>query len=154
MPPPVDSPPITTSTPLPTPQKQFADTPTPVVATPKPAAIKPAPATLPPVAQPVHEPPPASASVATNIVVRSPIDASTAAAAAAADKLRQSAGGDLDTLAMELRGNGLDAEHRQDFVAAEYYYQQVEQLPHDHWPSDIDELLKDAHQKVVAGDSR
>lgn len=159
MPPPIDSPPITTpiSTPVATPPK------------PQPGDVPPLSYTLPPVSkptvvqqaasvvQPTNDTPPVSpspapsSSVASNIVIPGPNDASTAAAAAATQKLRQSAGGDLDTLAMELRGNGMDAEHRSDFAAAEYYYQQVEQLPHDHWPGDIEQLLKDAHQKVLDG---
>lgn len=154
MPSPVDSPPITTATPLPSAQKQSTDISTSAASTLKPAAITQAPSTPPPAVQPVHQGPPASPSLAPNMGIPSPNHASTAAAAAAADKLRQSAGGDLDTLAMELRGNGLDAEHRQDFAAAEYYYQQIEQLPRDHWPGDIEQLLKDAHQKVASGDSR
>ncbi len=154
MPPPVDSPPITTATPLATPQKQSADNSSPAASAPTPAAVTQAPSTPPAAVQPVQQQPAAPSSVAANIGVPTPNDASTAAAAATADKLRQSDGGDLDTLAMELRGNGLDAEHRQDFAAAEYYYQQVEQLPRDHWPGDIEQLLKDVHQKVVAGESR
>jgi hypothetical protein len=160
MPPPIDSPPITT--------------PAPVATSAKPGDIPPMSYTLPPVARPVHTEAPApvaqqtpppdqqpshvdaqppALTAASNAGFQSPNDASTAAAAAATQKLRQSTGGDLDTLAMELRGNGLDAEHRQDYAAAEYYYQQVEQLSRDHWPSDIDQLLKDAHQKVANGDS-
>jgi hypothetical protein len=130
---------------------------------PKPAPIQqvdqPAAPPAAPVVQTAHdvEPPhdaqPATPAPAGNIGVPVSNDAGAAAAAVNAQKLRQSAGGDLDTLAMELRGNGLDAEHRDDFAAAEYYYQQVEQLPRDHWPGDIDQLLKDAHQKVLGGDS-
>jgi hypothetical protein len=166
MPPPIDSPPITT--PLVTPKPQPGDVPAlsynlPPVPKPAPTQQVDQPAAPPaaPVVQTAHdvEPPhdsqpatPASAPAA-NIGVPVSNDAGAAAAAANAQKLRQSAGGDLDTLAMELRGNGLDAEHRDDFAAAEYYYQQVEQLPRDHWPGDIDQLLKDAHQKVLGGDT-
>ncbi|MGD0464399.1 MAG: hypothetical protein ABSB74_18095 [Tepidisphaeraceae bacterium] len=150
MPPPIDSPPITT--PVATAPKQPGDVAAlsynlPPV--PKPTAVE-QPAS---VVQPSHDSQPASPSVATNIVVPGPNDARTAAAAANSQKLRQSAAGDLDTLAMQLRGNGLDAEHREDFAAAEYYYQQVEQLPRDHWPGDIDQLLKVAHQRVIDGDA-
>jgi hypothetical protein len=85
-----------------------------------------------------------------------PVDpgASTSAAADNASKLRQSAGGDLDALAMKLRNNGLDAESRQDYAAALYYYQQVETLPSDHWPSDIDRLLKSVQKRTITGDAR
>ncbi len=149
MPPPIDSPPITAPAPKPHP----GDVPTLSYNLP-PVAKSPPPE---PAASIVHPAPDlsssSSSSTATNIVVPGPNDASTAAAAAASQKLRQSAGGDLDTLSMELRGNGLDAEHREDYAAAEYYYQQVEQLPRDHWPGDIDQLLKDAHQKVLDGES-
>jgi hypothetical protein len=162
MPAPIDSPPITTPVPTPsatTPKSQPGDIPPMSYTLPpvsKPTIAMPAATIL----QPTHHdaPPPAlapapepSAPAESSTVTPSRTDAGTAAAAAATEKLRQSAGGDLDTLAMELRSNGMDAEHRNDFAAAEYYYQQVEQLPHDHWPGDIDELLKDAHQKVVDG---
>lgn len=156
MPPPIDSPPITT--PAATAAKQPGDVPAlsynlPPVPRPAPAE-QPAPNGQPAsVVQPAHDSPSPSPSVATNIVLPGPNDADTAAAAATSQKLRQSAGGDLDTLAMQLRGNGLDAEHRADFAAAEYYYSQVEQLPHDHWPGDIDQLLKGAHEKVIGGDT-
>ncbi len=172
MPAPIDSPPITT--PEPTPLATTPPATTPQVTSPKsqPGDIPPMSYTLPPVSKPTFEQPaasviqpthhdapppalaptiPAPAPTESNTVTPSQNDAGTAAAAAAAQKLRQSAGGDLDTLAMELRSNGLDAEHRSDFAAAEYYYQQVEDLPHDHWPGDIDQLLKDAHQKVTDG---
>jgi hypothetical protein len=166
MPAPIDSPPITTPVPAP-----VATTPKP-----QPGDVPPLSYTLPPVSKPVEQqaasivqptrdtqpvtPSPASSLTASNTPnapIPAPSDTSTApnagtaAAAAATQKLRQSAGGDLDTLAMELRSNGMDAEHGNDFPAAEYYYQQVEQLPHDHWPGDIEQLLKDAHQKVVDG---
>jgi hypothetical protein len=150
MPPPIDSPPITT--PAAIAPKQPGDVP--ALSYNLPPVPKPAPAEQPAsVVQPAHDSPSPSPSVATNIVLPGPNDANTAAAAATSQKLRQSAGGDLDTLAMQLRGNGLDAEHRADFAAAEYYYSQVEQLPHDHWPGDIDQLLKGAHEKVSGGDT-
>jgi len=78
------------------------------------------------------------------------VDPRTTVAAEATEKLRASAGGDLDTLAMQLRSNGLDAQHRQDYIAAQYYYQQVEKLPRDHWPGDIDHLLKDVQRHLSA----
>jgi hypothetical protein len=150
MPPPVDSPPITT------PVKSSLTNSTPqsnalLASTPKPAANVQLPSTPAPIVQPNPDPKPAP--IGTNVAVLPQSDPATAAAAAAADKLRQSDGNDLDRLAMELRSNGMDAEHRQDFEAAKYYYQQVEQLPHDHWPGDIDQLLKGASKKVVGGDS-
>jgi hypothetical protein len=161
MPPPVDSPPITT--PLVTPKPQPGDVPAlsyNLPSVPKPVPIQQVDQPAPPVVQTAHdaEPPhdsqPATPTTAANVIVPESNDAGAVAAAANTQKLRQSAGGDLDTLAMELRGNGMDAEHRDDFAAAEYYYQQVEQLPRDHWPGDIDQLLKDAHQKVLGGDTR
>ncbi len=105
-----------------------------------------------------NSPPPAPAPVSQNVpppVVDSPVttstppDPATVAAADAASKLRQSSGGDLDLLAMKLRNNGLDAEARQDFAAAVYYYQQVETLPNDHWPGDIDRLLKNVQKRML-----
>jgi len=78
------------------------------------------------------------------------VDPRTTAAAEATEKLRASVGGDLDTLAMKLRWNGKDAEARKDYIAAQYYYQQVENLPRDHWPSDIDQLLKDVQKRLLA----
>ena len=80
-----------------------------------------------------------------------PADPATIAAADTTSKLRQSTGGDLDLLAMKLRNNGLDAEARQDFAAALYYYQQVETLPSDHWPGDIDRLLKNVQKRALGG---
>lgn len=74
-------------------------------------------------------------------------DSGTSAAAAVAAKLRQSAGTDLDTLAMQLRIDGMEAESRQDFSAAEYFYHQVELLPRDHWPGDIEQLLSNVERK-------
>jgi len=82
------------------------------------------------------------------------VDPRTTVAAEATEKLRASAGGDLDTLAMHLRSNGLDAQGRHDYVAAQYYFQQVENLPRDHWPSDIDYLLRDVQKHLVAADAR
>jgi hypothetical protein len=100
-----------------------------------------------------HSPPslPAVDSPATTPI---PTDPATVAAADTASKLRQSTGGDLDLLAMKLRNNGLDAEARQDYAAAQYYYQQVETLPNDHWPGDIDGLLKNVQKRVIGGETR
>jgi hypothetical protein len=95
------------------------------------AAQNPAPA--------IQTPPPV---IDTPVTTSTPLDPRASAAADNASKLRQSSGGDLDSLAMKLRSNGLDAEHRQDYVAAQYYYQQVESLPRENWPGDIDRLLK------------
>jgi hypothetical protein len=103
------------------------------------------PANVAPVPAPSNESPAASGPA---------VDSHTAAAAEATEKLRASAGGDLDTLAMHLRSNGLDAQHRQDYVAAQYYYQQVETLPRDHWPGDIDLLLKEVQKHLAAGEGR
>jgi hypothetical protein len=108
------------------------------------------PAPLPKPAPPaniVPVPPPSNDSPAASIP---PVDPRTTAAAEATEKLRASVGGDLDTLAMKLRWNGKDAEARKDYIAAQYYYQQVENLPRDHWPSDIDQLLKDVQKRLLA----
>jgi hypothetical protein len=99
------------------------------------------PANIAPVPSPSNDTPAASTP---------PVDPQTSAAAEATEKLRASAGGDLDTLAMQLRSNGLDAQHRQDYIAAQYYFQQVENLPRDHWPGDIDHLLKDVQRHLSA----
>jgi hypothetical protein len=133
MPPPVDSPPITTPAPAEAPKKQPVVPSTPPVQHAAPAPIPP-----PAVASAAHIPPDHSDAAA------------PPAAAAAAEQLRQAADGDLDSLAMELRSNGLDAEHRQDYSSAEYYYQQVEKLPHDHWPGDIEQLLQGARERLAA----
>jgi len=110
---------------------------------PAPPLPKPAPpANVVPVPTPSNDSPVASPPP--------PVDPRTTAAAEATEKLRASAAGDLDTLAMHLRSNGLDAQHRQDYVAAQYYYQQVENLPRDHWPSDIDLLLKEVQKHLLA----
>jgi hypothetical protein len=53
---------------------------------------------------------------------------------------------DLDALAMQLRANGLDAESKHDYAAAQYFYEQIEKLPRDHWPADTDQLLKAAQK--------
>jgi len=103
-------------------------------------------------ATPVVQAPAPAPIIDAPVVTSTPVDPRTSEAMDNATKLRESAGGDFDSLAMKLRSNGLDAEHRQDFAAAQYYYQQVESLPHDHWPSDIDRLLKNAARR--AGDSR
>jgi hypothetical protein len=66
----------------------------------------------------------------------------------------QNSGEDLDSLAMRLRLSGLDAEARHDYAAAQYFYQQIEKLPKDHWPADTDQLLKNAQKmnQSAAGD--
>jgi hypothetical protein len=79
-------------------------------------------------------------------------DPRTRAAAQVAAKLRQADNGDLDTLAMQLRGDGMDAENSQDFVSAQYFYQQVEALPRDHWPGDIEQRLRDVQTRLAAAD--
>jgi hypothetical protein len=81
-------------------------------------------------------------------------DPGTSAAAAAAERLRQKAGTDLDTLAMQLRNDGMDAESRQDFISAEYFYHQVESLPRDHWPGDIQQLLQNVEHKIQSNETR
>jgi hypothetical protein len=55
-------------------------------------------------------------------------------------------GSDLDAQAMHLRSNGLDAEGRHDYAAAQFFYEQIEKLPREHWPADTDELLKNAQK--------
>ena len=107
----------------------------------------PAPPASPPVAVSQNTPP---------LVIDSPVTTSTpvdadGSAAETVTKLRESSGGDLDSLAMKLRNSGLDAEARQDYTTALYFYQQVESLPNDHWPSDIDRLLKTVQKRIVAG---
>jgi hypothetical protein len=94
-------------------------------------------------------PPPANAS--TPIVTSTPTpDPRITDAATTTAKLRRTDGSDLDQLAMDLRSNGLDAEHRQDLYSAQYFYQQVESLPRDHWPNDIDLLLKNVQKQLAA----
>ena len=80
--------------------------------------------------------------------------ADTSTAAANVQKLKQNAGDDYDTLAMQLRVDGLEAESRHDYAAALYYYQQIETLPHDRWPSDTDQLLQNAQKMSVASNAR
>jgi hypothetical protein len=82
-----------------------------------------------------------------------PQDPRIASAADEVLKRRQTDAGDLDQLAMDLRNDGLDAEHKQDYFSAQYYYQQVESLSRDHWPQDIDQLLKDAHSHLSSSDA-
>jgi len=53
---------------------------------------------------------------------------------------------DMDTKAMHLRADGMDAEARGDFTAATYFYEQIEKLPKDHWPIDIDQRLQAARK--------
>jgi hypothetical protein len=146
------SPPVAINTPAPSAPAPSAPAPTPapapVISAPAPTPA-PAPAPVKPVVQPPPPPPPAPVAAAPQPQASS----STAAAEANAEKLRQSAGGDLDELAMELRSNGMDAEARQDYAAAEYYYQQVENLPRDHWPSDIDQLLKNVEKRLADSDT-
>jgi hypothetical protein len=55
---------------------------------------------------------------------------------------------ELDTLAMQLRRNGLDAEARRDYASAASFYEQIERLPHEHWPSDTDQLLQAARKQT------
>jgi hypothetical protein len=128
-----------------TPQKPLSD-PTPDWMTT--VANNPPPITTPakpaPAASGVPVPSPSVESHQT------PSDLRTAAAAEATEKLRAAAGNDLDELAMRLRVNGMDAEHRHDYFAAQYYFQQVEKLPRDHWPSDIDNLLKAVQRHLNA----
>jgi hypothetical protein len=63
---------------------------------------------------------------------------------------------DLDSLAMRLRANGLDAESRRDYAAAQYYYEQIEKLPREHWPADTDQLLHNARKmnQSASGEQR
>jgi hypothetical protein len=53
---------------------------------------------------------------------------------------------EMDTKAMHLRADGMDAEARGDFTAATYFYEQIEKLPKDHWPIDIDQRLQAARK--------
>ena len=63
---------------------------------------------------------------------------------------------DMDALAMRLRSNGLDAEAKHDYAAAQYDYEQIEKLPRDHWPADTDVLLKNAQRmnQSAGGDQK
>jgi hypothetical protein len=149
---PDDVPPVTTAAKAPVSQPPSAQPSSPV------AMNTPAPSEQVTTPAPTPAPAPVKAVVAPPAVVE-PVppppqdNSSTVAAQANAEKLRQSAGGDLDELAMELRSNGMDAEARQDYTAAEYYYRQVENLPRDHWPGDIDQLLKNVEKHLAgAGD--
>jgi hypothetical protein len=171
----VDSPPITTPA---APPKPSSGTPAPPISDqavgqssplaspisshiPSPPPVKQQPAvqqtaTAPqpsPAPQPASQQPAPAAPIVASDKVRSSSETSPSNAAATAEQLRQSAGGDLDSLAMDLRANGMEAEGRHDYSAAVYYYQQVETLPHDHWPGDITELLAGARQKLAASDS-
>jgi hypothetical protein len=66
--------------------------------------------------------------------------------AAPTDSSAGTSSDDLDALAMRLRSSGLDAEGRHDYAAAQYFYEQIEKLPRDHWPADTDSLLKNAQK--------
>jgi hypothetical protein len=112
-----------------------------------PASAENSPPPAPPVAVSQNTPPPV---IDSPVTTSTPVDADGGAAETVA-KLRESSGGDLDSLAMKLRNSGLDAEARQDYTTALYFYQQVESLPNDHWPSDIDRLLKTVQKRIVAG---
>ena len=167
---PNDVPPITT------PKKDQAGNP-PAVAQINPAPTNPTPANsnqtnsiqansvpnppplqtglIPAAAAPAHEqmapikPPQIDAPITTS----TPQDPRIVSAADEVSKRRQADAGDLDQLAMDLRNDGLDAEHRQDYLSAQYYYQQVEGLSRDHWPQDIDQLLKDVQRRVTSSDA-
>jgi hypothetical protein len=53
----------------------------------------------------------------------------------------------LDSIAMQLRAKGMDAESQHNYSLAEYIYEQIEkQLPREHWPADIELRLKYARQ--------
>jgi hypothetical protein len=173
---PSDVPPITT------PKKDQASNP-PVVAQANPAPINPAPTSpapqpsqtnsnqnsststnqtplqtslIPPAPPPTQQqsapvkPPQIDAPITTSTP---PQDPRIVSAADAVQKLRTADAGDLDQFAMDLRNDGLDAEHRQDYLSAQYYYQQVEGLSRDHWPQDIDQLLKDVQRRLSSSDA-
>jgi hypothetical protein len=110
--------------------------------------IPPAPAPTQQQSPPVHPP-----QIDAPITTSTPQDPRIASAADTVLKLRQSDAGDLDQFAMDLRNDGLDAEHRQDYFSAQYYYQQVESLSRDHWPQDIDQLLKDVQHRLSSSDA-
>jgi hypothetical protein len=130
-------------TPQPSSPATASPAPTPVAPTPTPSAQ-----TVMAQAQSLQT----AANTPVTTSTPAPTDPATIAAADTVNKLRESSGGDLDTLAMKLRNNGLDAESRQDYAAALYFYQQVEALPTDHWPSDIDRLLKNVQKRTVPSD--
>ena len=45
---------------------------------------------------------------------------------------------------MSWRNSGLDAEQRHDYAAAVYFYEKIEKLPKEHWPTDTESLLAGA----------
>jgi hypothetical protein len=121
-------------------------TPTPAPA-PAPTAVPVVQQQAPPVVQTQTPPPPAHD---TPITTSLPPDSRISTAQDAVTKLRQEDGTDLDQFAMDLRSDGLDAEHRQDYFSAQYFYQQVETLSRDHWPQDIEQRLKDVQHRLGA----
>jgi len=42
---------------------------------------------------------------------------------------------------MHLRADAIDCEARKDYSSAEYFYEQIERLPRDHWPADTEQRL-------------
>jgi hypothetical protein len=118
------------------------------VAVPATSVRQPAPQTASPVVATNTNPPLPTPAFDTPVTTSTPADPGMSQAASTTSRLRKAAGNDLDDLAMELRSNGLDAEHRRDYVAAQYYYQQVETLPHDSWPGDIEPLLKNVQKHI------
>lgn len=156
---PDDTPPITTpAKPVASGAAHASDAPVPTTPQPSPVIASAPPPVQVAQQQPVATQPPATAPpmIDAPVTTSTPLvaDPRTNAAAETVAKLRHSTAGDLDDLAMELRSNGLDAEHRQDFAAAQYYYEQVKALPSDHWPSDIDFLLKDVQKRTAASLAR
>jgi hypothetical protein len=60
----------------------------------------------------------------------------------------------LDSIAMQLRAKGMDAESQHNYNLAQYIYEQIEkQLPREHWPADIELRLKYARQMADADKS-
>ena len=133
-----------------------ADNPPPITTPAKPSASGSSVASsdltlgypVPPLAKPTPAASGLPAPLPYNDFHAAPGDPQIVAAAEATEKLRASAGGNLDKLALALRRNGLIAQGKHHYIAAQYYFQQVETLPRDHWPSDIDHLLKDVQKHL------
>jgi hypothetical protein len=124
-----------------------------IPAAPPPSNPAPAPSPAPVEKQtPAPQPPPLHVSD-TPITTTTPPDPRITSASDVVSKLRQADAGDLDQLAMDLRSDGLDAEHRQDYFSAQYFYQQVESLSRDHWPQDIEQRLKDVQHRLSSSDA-
>jgi len=110
-----------------------------------PWAMKP-PVVSPPAAPAEATPSPSDSSRKPAVVEKPAVPSGTPAVSAS----------DLDSLAMRLRANGLDAEAKHDYAAAQYFYEQIEKLPREHWPADADQLLQNARKmnQSASGEQR